>query len=205
MRHPADEGTSSDASIAGAAETIPKPAKRRAPRPTKNQRSTQTEQRTRPRRHPPVATSRGRAVIEVVASRARPRACAKTSPEADARSPTHRSRREAEAQAADAALAPRLAIDAGGASPRCDSLRACPSTTTLIDARALDAGALQRWTAAIVERLGTPPDIAADVAEVLLASDRRGIASHGTARLPQYVALVDAGVMDPAARPGHRA
>ena len=53
------------------------------------------------------------------------------------------------------------------------------------------------WTAAIVERIGTPPDIAADVAEVLLSSDRRGIASHGTARLPQYAALVDAGVLDP--------
>jgi L-2-hydroxycarboxylate dehydrogenase (NAD+) len=70
-----------------------------------------------------------------------------------------------------------------------------------IDARALDAAALQQWTAAIVEAIGTPPDVAADVAEVLLSSDRRGIASHGTARLPQYAALVDAGVMDPVARP----
>ncbi len=39
------------------------------------------------------------------------------------------------------------------------------------------------------------------MAEVLLASDLRGIASHGTARMPQYVKLVEAGVMDPAARP----
>ena len=39
------------------------------------------------------------------------------------------------------------------------------------------------------------------MAEVLLASDLRGIASHGTARMPQYVKLVQAGVMDPAARP----
>jgi len=39
------------------------------------------------------------------------------------------------------------------------------------------------------------------VAEILLASDLRGIASHGTARLPQYVKLVEAGVVDPAARP----
>ena len=61
--------------------------------------------------------------------------------------------------------------------------------------------ALQDWTAALLERLGTPADIAADVAEVLLASDRRGIASHGTARLTQYVALVEAGVVDPRARP----
>jgi L-2-hydroxycarboxylate dehydrogenase (NAD+) len=49
--------------------------------------------------------------------------------------------------------------------------------------------------------VGTPADIAADVAEILLSSDYRGIASHGTARLPQYVKLVEAGVMDPSARP----
>ncbi len=70
-----------------------------------------------------------------------------------------------------------------------------------VDARAIDADALHHWTKAIVERIGTPSDIASDVAEVLLASDRRGIASHGTARLPQYAALVEAGVMDPVARP----
>ena len=65
----------------------------------------------------------------------------------------------------------------------------------------VDGEALQAWTAALVARVGTPPDIAADVAEILLASDLRGIASHGTARLPQYVKLVEAKVMDPAARP----
>jgi LDH2 family malate/lactate/ureidoglycolate dehydrogenase len=70
-----------------------------------------------------------------------------------------------------------------------------------LDARALGTAALETWARGILERLGTPGDIAADVAKVLLASDRRGIASHGTARLPQYVALVDAGVVDPAARP----
>jgi LDH2 family malate/lactate/ureidoglycolate dehydrogenase len=69
------------------------------------------------------------------------------------------------------------------------------------DPRALNADALQAWTARIVEAIGTPPDIAADVAEVLLASDRRGIASHGTARMYQYVALVEADLVDPAARP----
>jgi LDH2 family malate/lactate/ureidoglycolate dehydrogenase len=69
------------------------------------------------------------------------------------------------------------------------------------DPRALNVDALQAWTACIVEALGTPPDIAADVAEVLLASDRRGIASHGTARMYQYVAVVEANLVDPAARP----
>jgi LDH2 family malate/lactate/ureidoglycolate dehydrogenase len=70
-----------------------------------------------------------------------------------------------------------------------------------VDARFLDTGTLQAWTAEVVQRMGTPRDIAEDVAEVLVASDRRGIASHGTARLTQYVALVEAGVMDPVARP----
>jgi L-2-hydroxycarboxylate dehydrogenase (NAD+) len=69
------------------------------------------------------------------------------------------------------------------------------------DGRALDADALEAWTANVVTGLGTPEDIAADVAEILVASDRRGIASHGTARLPQYIALADSGVMDVVARP----
>ncbi len=59
----------------------------------------------------------------------------------------------------------------------------------------------RQFTAAVCRALGTPDDIAADVATVLVAADRRGIASHGTARLPSYVALVDAGVVDAAARP----
>ncbi len=67
--------------------------------------------------------------------------------------------------------------------------------------RSVSAEALQSWTAALLERLETPPDIAAEVAEILVAADRRAIASHGTARLPQYVALIEAGVMDPQARP----
>jgi LDH2 family malate/lactate/ureidoglycolate dehydrogenase len=70
-----------------------------------------------------------------------------------------------------------------------------------IDGLAVPAVLLQAWTARLVESVGTPADIAADVAEILVASDRRGIASHGTARLPNYVALIEAGVMEPAARP----
>lgn len=70
-----------------------------------------------------------------------------------------------------------------------------------VDGRLIDAAELRTWTAALVERLGTPADIAGDVAEVLVAADRRGIASHGTARLPQYVKLVESGIVDPAGRP----
>ena len=70
-----------------------------------------------------------------------------------------------------------------------------------VDGLALDAAMLEAWTARIVEALGTPPDVAADVATVLVASDRRGIASHGTARMSQYVAIVESGDLDPGARP----
>lgn len=63
------------------------------------------------------------------------------------------------------------------------------------------AGPLRSWTAALLAGLDTPEDVAADVAEILVASDLRGIASHGTARLPQYVELVLSGVLDPRGRP----
>lgn len=52
-----------------------------------------------------------------------------------------------------------------------------------------------------MRHVGTPDDIALDVAEVLVAGDLRGIASHGTARLPVYISLVEGGVMDAQARP----
>jgi LDH2 family malate/lactate/ureidoglycolate dehydrogenase len=65
-----------------------------------------------------------------------------------------------------------------------------------IDGLVIQVNLLQAWTARLVESLGTPPDIAADVADVLVASDPRGIDSHGTARLPNNVALIEAGVMD---------
>lgn len=87
------------------------------------------------------------------------------------------------------------------ASTTCHYPRAMPVYDDPVDAHLLDPSALCDWTAAIVRSVGTPPDIADDVAEVLLASDRRAIASHGTARLTQYVSLVEAGVMDPVARP----
>jgi LDH2 family malate/lactate/ureidoglycolate dehydrogenase len=70
-----------------------------------------------------------------------------------------------------------------------------------VDGLAVPVGLLRAWTARLIESLGTPADIAADVAEVLVASDARRIASHGTARLPNYVALIEAGVMDSRARP----
>jgi L-2-hydroxycarboxylate dehydrogenase (NAD+) len=69
------------------------------------------------------------------------------------------------------------------------------------DARVLSVEVLRGWTEQIAVALGTPEAIARDVAEILLSADRRGIASHGTARLPNYAALVQAGVMLADARP----
>ena len=76
-----------------------------------------------------------------------------------------------------------------------------PIYTDPVDGLAVQVGLLRAWTAGLIEALGTPADIAADVATVLVASDARRIASHGTARLPNYVALIEAGVMDARARP----
>ena len=66
---------------------------------------------------------------------------------------------------------------------------------------ALDHRSLRGWCYTIIEELGTPAEIAADVADVLVAADLRGVASHGTFRLPVYVRLAEAGVVHVAARP----
>src|SRR3972149_3006402 len=50
-------------------------------------------------------------------------------------------------------------------------------------------------TPTLLGAFGTPADIPADVVEILIASGRRFIASHGTAGLPNYVALVEVGVL----------
>lgn len=65
----------------------------------------------------------------------------------------------------------------------------------------VEADRLRDWTVDVVRRLSTPPDIAADVADVLVAADLRGVASHGTFRLPVYASLAEAGVIAVEARP----
>jgi L-lactate dehydrogenase len=58
---------------------------------------------------------------------------------------------------------------------------------------------------ALAERLllamGTPQDIAVDVAQHLIESDRVGYPSHGLSMLPTYHQAVQKGFLDPAARP----
>ncbi len=65
----------------------------------------------------------------------------------------------------------------------------------------VDEATLRGYTAAILRGAGMSADDAGVAAAVLTTSDARGIESHGVARLPQYVKLIDAGVLDPAAVP----
>ena len=65
----------------------------------------------------------------------------------------------------------------------------------------VDESVLREYTAAILRGAGMTEEGARIAASVLVMSDARGIESHGVARLPQYVKLIDAGVLDPAAEP----
>jgi L-2-hydroxycarboxylate dehydrogenase (NAD+) len=56
------------------------------------------------------------------------------------------------------------------------------------------ADILQRFVAQVFVALGTPPDDADICAEVLIASDLRGIESHGVGRLKVYCERIRAGV-----------
>ncbi len=56
------------------------------------------------------------------------------------------------------------------------------------------AGVLQEFVEQVFVGLGTPPDDARICAEVLVASDLRGIESHGVGRLKVYVERIRAGV-----------
>ncbi len=61
--------------------------------------------------------------------------------------------------------------------------------------------ALTNHTARILRACGVSDADADAVAAVLVASDVRGISSHGVARLPYYVAMIEAGTIDPLASP----
>lgn len=56
---------------------------------------------------------------------------------------------------------------------------------------------LEVFTTQVMERLGAPPEEARIVARVLVASDLRGIASHGVARLGRYISGIRAGYIRP--------
>ena len=60
---------------------------------------------------------------------------------------------------------------------------------------------LHMFAQRVLERAGMSADGAATTADVLIASDVRGIASHGLARLPYYVTAIEGGGIDPRAEP----
>jgi L-2-hydroxycarboxylate dehydrogenase (NAD+) len=54
---------------------------------------------------------------------------------------------------------------------------------------------LREFTAHVFKKLGVPAENSEITADVLIASDRRGISSHGVARLKRYVAGIRKGIM----------
>ncbi|WP_331232797.1 Ldh family oxidoreductase [Natronorarus salvus] len=61
---------------------------------------------------------------------------------------------------------------------------------------------LRSFASELVVALGTPPELAEQVADSLVRSDRSGHSSHGTIRLSTtYRSMIESGEMDPAARP----
>src|SRR5690242_8169963 len=65
----------------------------------------------------------------------------------------------------------------------------------------VDESILKAHTAAIVHHAGAGLVDAQTTADVLVASDIRGIESHGVARLEQYINSIEAGVLDPKQQP----
>jgi ureidoglycolate dehydrogenase (NAD+) len=61
----------------------------------------------------------------------------------------------------------------------------------------IDWKSLQEFTKAVFTQVGLPPEDAGIVAEVLVWANLRGVDSHGILRIPWYVELVDAGLMNP--------
>jgi LDH2 family malate/lactate/ureidoglycolate dehydrogenase len=62
-------------------------------------------------------------------------------------------------------------------------------------------GALRGFVLAVLERWGTPPDVAGLVADLMIRTDLRGVDSHGVGMLPRYLEWFRAGYIAPAARP----
>ncbi|HUC18248.1 MAG TPA: Ldh family oxidoreductase [Acetobacteraceae bacterium] len=54
---------------------------------------------------------------------------------------------------------------------------------------------------ALLEHSGAPPEHAGIVMEHLVRASSMGLASHGVMRIPQYLAEIEAGIIDPAAEP----
>lgn len=68
-------------------------------------------------------------------------------------------------------------------------------------ARVVDAAALHRFLVDIFVAAGAEEDLAGAVADALVDNHLAGHDSHGIVRVPQYLAALDAGEIDPTARP----
>jgi LDH2 family malate/lactate/ureidoglycolate dehydrogenase len=67
--------------------------------------------------------------------------------------------------------------------------------------RLLPAPVLHALLRDVFAAVGAPADVAEEVAGSLVASNVRGVDSHGAMRLPEYVGYVRDGLIDPTARP----
>ncbi|MEM7225816.1 MAG: Ldh family oxidoreductase [Pseudomonadota bacterium] len=65
----------------------------------------------------------------------------------------------------------------------------------------LPPAALESFARRLLEAVGTPEDIAACVAAHLVDANLKGVDSHGVQRLPDYLAEIARGDIQPAARP----
>jgi LDH2 family malate/lactate/ureidoglycolate dehydrogenase len=65
----------------------------------------------------------------------------------------------------------------------------------------IDAATLRAFTEELLVAAGTDSEIAAEVAAHLIGSNLAGHDSHGVIRVPQYVARIQSGELDPKARP----
>ena len=65
----------------------------------------------------------------------------------------------------------------------------------------IEGEALREFADRVLQAIGTPADIAAEVATHLVRANLSGHDWHGVARLPDYAAQVERGALDPAARP----
>lgn len=65
----------------------------------------------------------------------------------------------------------------------------------------VQAETLRQFAGALLQAMGTPPDVAAEVAAHLVGANMSGADAHGVARLPDYAAESARGVLLPGARP----
>ncbi len=65
----------------------------------------------------------------------------------------------------------------------------------------IPAEQLHAFAAGVFQAAGTPEDISEVVADHLVESDLKGMASHGTLRIPAYLGAIDSGALVPDGRP----